>query len=65
MSGQTAFATVVTVATFIATGGNLAATKMAWIISPAVGGLYFPPGDTMHAQPNELDNSEEVSHVAA
>lgn len=65
MSGQTAFATVVTVATFVATGGNLAATKMAWIISPAVGGLYFPPGDTVHAQLGELHKNEEANHVAA
>lgn len=65
MSGQTALATSAAVVTFVVTGGNLAATQMAWTIAPAVGGLYFPPGDTVHVQPNEPDENEEANHVAA
>lgn len=65
MSGQTALATAAAVTTFVLTGGNLAATQMAWTIAPAVGGLCFPDGNAAPAPAGEPSADEEKHRVIA
>lgn len=65
MSGQTAVATAAAVATFVLTGGNLAATQVAWTIAPAVGGLCLPDGNTAPALAGEPSADEEKHRVIA
>lgn len=46
--------------------GGPAGAQIGYTVGPAVGELYFPAGDTVHAQPtNEPDENEEANHVSA